>query len=140
MRWDVAISAGAVHPQRSWQPGVPRPEGGQSVLAIGDNRHAEGFQNLECFRQVKDCLGTCTDHGDRRLRQLVQVSRNIERRLCPAMYPADAAVAKTSIPAKRAAIIVAATVVAPVPPVAMQAARSARDSLVTLEALASATS
>jgi len=40
-------------------------------------------------------------------------------------------VAKTSIPARRAQIMVAATVVAPVPPVTRQAARSARDSFIT---------
>ena len=40
-------------------------------------------------------------------------------------------VAKTSIPARWAQIIVAATVVAPVRPVARQAARSARDSFIT---------
>ncbi len=40
-------------------------------------------------------------------------------------------VAKTAIPAARAAIMVAATVVAPDPPVARQAAMSARDSLET---------
>ena len=57
-------------------------------------------------------------------------------RCTPPMPP----VAKTSIPARFAAIMVAATVVAPVPPPAMQTARSARDSLATPVACASESS
>ena len=49
-------------------------------------------------------------------------------------------VAKTSMPARRAQIIVAATVVAPVQPCASATARSARESLRTSVAAASASS
>ena len=70
-------------------------------------------------------------------RRSAEMSKLVSAPRCaPPMPP----VAKTSIPARCAPIIVAATVVAPVPPVARHAARSARESLATPFACASVSS
>jgi len=81
----------AVHPQRRGIGRFGGPEGGELVLPIRDDRNAQSFQNLQCFGEIEDCLGPGGNHSHRRLRQLVQVSRDIERGFGPLMHPADAA-------------------------------------------------
>ncbi len=123
---------GIVYSQRCGQLAVARPERGKRILAEGNDRHAEGLEHLKRCGKVQNRLRARGDDADWGLRQaLAGRRRRRSSRLAPRWTPPIPPVANTSILARRAMIIVAATVVAPVAPEATQTARSARDSFRT---------
>ena len=91
MRWARAMAAGSSSRRGAGRPAVARPEGGERVLAEGDDRHAAGLEHLERLRQVEDRLGAGGDHGDRGLGEFLEVGGDVEGRLGAAVDAADAA-------------------------------------------------
>ena len=69
-------------------PAVKRRE---LLRAEADDRHAVGLQILQRQAKIQDRLGPGADHRDRRIRQLLQIGRDVHRGFRPAMHAADAA-------------------------------------------------
>jgi hypothetical protein len=116
IRWARGDLGGAVHAQGRGQPGVARPEGGKGVLPVGDDRHAQVSSTSSVFGRSRIALAPAatTVTGVR-----ASSCRSAEMsKLCfgPAMHAADPAGGEDRDAGHMRAIIVAATVVAPVPP------------------------
>ena len=69
-------------------------------MAIGDHRHTVGFQNLECFGQIKDGFGARRDHRYGGVRQFIQVRRDVKAGFSAAMHAANSARRKDTDPRK----------------------------------------
>ena len=95
--------SGGIHLQRRDKAGIARPECRQVGLTIGDDRHAQRFQHLQRFGQIKDRLGPGSHHGNRGLRQFLQVGGYVKTPLRPAMDAADATGGKDRDPGKAGA-------------------------------------
>ncbi len=128
-RHEVRRGRGVRAPTRARGPAPPRVEPGHLLRADRDDRDPARLEVLERVRQVEDRLGAGADDGDGGARELLEVGGDVRVASppnAPRWTPPIPPVAKTSMPAARAAIIVAETVVPAHPPAASDAASEGR--------------
>lgn len=67
------MAAGLFSDSGLLMPEEPRPEGGEFLALISDDRHAAGFQHFQRLWNIEDRLGAGADDDDAGARQFLEI-------------------------------------------------------------------